>query len=384
MVIENKNTLREFTSLVAVLLVFFSMSPFFIWNNFWLFAIGSGWLLFASLIYFDRVVCRENLILFCFVTMFLLFLTITFREYDSFSFKNPFAIFVLSYILLVSQKSYLWYYNYLRKIFFFISVLSIISWTLFVFNFPFPTIEIKQTFRPQLSDKYYLYYGFCYLNSQVQTFGIFTVIRNIGWFGEPGHFGLYLCMCLMNQRNIFSGKVNKVFVFTIITTLSLSSIFFLIVLALFNSKFHKFIFIILFTFLLLSFLPSEVLDNYLFNKLPTERVLSNRSFLPISLFNTDPYYLIFGYGRDFLNSFNYFSSDVVGYIFKYGVLSIILAIIPILYVVNRLLISGNRIQANALLIFFVFIVSHRSWMIDTLYFWFFVCSFLYTALHKKI
>lgn len=379
---KSKNILREISDFLAVLVILFSMSPFFVWEKPWLFIFVGCCIGLLLVVFFKKNVDKENLKLFLLITSFLVYLSIPFREYDSLSFKSPFSLLVLLFILLISKKDYSWFFNKLRTIFYYITLSSIISWCLFLLDFPFPVIEIPQSYRPQETDKYFLYYGFCYLNSQVQNIGGITVMRNVGWFGEPGHFGIYLCMFLIGQKYIFKGKINRTFIVGILTTMSLASILLLIIITLIKSRAHHFIFFSVILLIIFLLIPQDVLYSLILIKFKSENVLLDRSLLPLNLLDLDLISLFFGYGSDFLSSNGYYSSDMRGFIFKYGLISILLSLIPVLYISWYLYFQVCRNYAYLLAVFFMFIFLHRSWMIDTLYMWFFICNFFYITLPK--
>ncbi|WP_338617697.1 hypothetical protein [Pigmentiphaga sp. CHJ604] len=353
-------------------LIFVSMQPFFVWNSpeiaFSLIA-----LLFSLSILLRGSLRRPQKQIFSLLiiaTFFFLYVAAPFRLADSLSIR-PIAY---SYALIVGVYYFggniTTSWKILKNIFVVISAISLVSMIFLTLGAPFPSITISQNFRPQESDQYILYYGMSYLSSQISNFGGLTIVRNSGWFGEPGHFGIYIVLLLATEERLLASKSNKLLFLTLLSTLSLGSyISFLVLFLIRERRFGSLVFLSL-VCLVFYILARDLIDNFLLSKLLSDQpLLQARADFSLDLQAYTPAQLIFGSGRDYLTSLNEYSSNWDAFAAKYGLLAIAIFLFSVFYILKTSFKFHNALIGLGVATIAIIIMLHRSWMIDTLYLW---------------
>lgn len=313
--------------------------------------------------------------------IFTIYIYLPFREYDylSLGFASLIPFFTL-FFLNDELKSRIKY----RLIWFFcvISIFVIISFVLYTVKIPFPEVEITQTFRQSVYDKYHLYFLNIILDSQVihLPFGV-DIYRSSGIFAEPGHFGIFLCLVLCLIDNPFSSRKGKLITTATILTFSLSSYICLIIIYLFHGK-HKILFSIILTMILFSlvsyYYDSDVLRKYIFDKVAGGdllEIITSRTVFESNLFEFTSFDYIFGNGRNFLNEFQLIISDIRFPLYRFGLIYYVLYfLIIIYYLVNEVNVNGKLSKSfKCILVVWFVIFMHRAFMMEAAY----MFTFLY-------
>lgn len=361
--------------------IFISMQPFIAWGQEWLFLVSAGiFFLLFILGYRTTSWSIAELTSLAFVLMFFLYLAFPLREFDGWGIRQFAYAAVLTVALFWFPKNFHYCLNALRTLFFWIVILSIISIFLYLLNVPFPDYVLNQESRAKSTDLYKWYYGMIYLNTQVYDLGIGRLVRNVGVFGEPGHFGIYLCLLLLMEDKPLEGKVNKVLVLGVISTFSAASYAILLLILVLKERFFKQALFFFILFLALYLFNVEWVFSVVLDKFNTgEDLLASREVLDLSLFFHTFSDLMFGYGRDVLNFYGYTSSNLAAFVLRYGVFGFLIFFSFLIFATAIIYMKGKKIAAVTLFIVVLAIISHRSWMIDTLYLWSFIIIAMSTA-----
>lgn len=357
--------------------VFLSLQPFIVWGRSWLFSIVSisYWIL-CLFIKPRNFINRTTFLTLIFLSFLFLYITTPFRELDSFTIRHTlYLLMIWTGVIWLSQDIIVIWKKF-KLILVFVSILSIISTLLFYLNFPFPDIQINSDFRLKNTDIYRVYYGMIYLNTQVYDMYGTKVLRNVGWFGEPGHYGIYLCIVLALEKKPFEGKSNLILVTAIISTLSAAAYLILLGIYLLRAKTKSTVKSIAFIIALFPILYFsgiyKILDIITSKFTESEDIIESRSNLNLSIINFNSENFLLGYGSDALLYFDVYSSDIRAFLVKYGLISIIFIILSILPSIIYLLKRRNYRDFAIVIFIICAIASHRIWMIDTIIIWIFL------------
>src|SRR5690606_16837118 len=131
-----------------------------------------------------------------------------------------------------------------------------------------------------------------------------------GWFGEPGHYGIYLAMILSMEKYPLQNKLNKILVLGILSTLSMAAYAFLIFIVVVRYFTFSKILVLIFMFFLGSivvYLNYDFINQLFFSKL-NDNVLESRGEFSSDFFIKSFYTDFFGLGKETLSINNVVSS----------------------------------------------------------------------------
>lgn len=274
-----------------------------------------------------------------------------------------------------------------------LAFVSFSAFFVFIFNiigFDPPWTRIEQNFRSFQSNYYKLYFGSIVLNTQVFGGGAITFIRTSGILPEPGHYAVICSALLLAQGMSFEKRRQKLVLLGGFLTFSpffyifISIFAFLKIFILVNEKKIRpslmiaFIFILMMIPSLFSVAPQNLKDRFLYDNLIAMKssggileVLNKRSK------NFEYFYdnlsikqKVVGMGKNLSDSSaieegtSY--SDYRGFIAKHGIIGLALIVFSICYL---LVFKTKRFDQKILIIiFFLLVLTHRSWMVTQIWF----------------
>lgn len=288
-------------------------------------------------------------------------------------------------------------YKKLYIIFVYISIFSLILFVLYNIGINIPHFKLYPEFRSDPLDNYKIYIIGVELleGNKPISGGIFN--RNCGIFAEPGHFAIYLSAILLAEEFDFNKWQNKLLLITGITTFSTYFLLFIFIIILYKiyniekikySKLIKLIFIFIPTIILLSSIIYMSLSteakqaiSFMFIERQVNVDVSNieearatfdfLNYYDSFIRSNDAY---FGVGFEESNESGIrISSNYKGYIFRYGIIGAVIAIISVYF--QAKLYKRKLFYFIALFLIAVFL--HRSWMfgLPSLYTLLLICSF---------
>lgn len=374
-------TIQKAAALNIALYIFISLNPYIRWilpnELFYIFFTFTTILITGLLNSHVRnslnITSYRLQILFIFLIYILYFTSPLFHElrWGHMVYPLPF-LFILFYNNKIIQNGYL----FLKKIFIWISVFSLIVWLLSLLNVPIPYYSYDPDFRIHATDNYRIYgLAVSLYTGDLPTGGIMGFERITGVFAEPGHFGIYLGLILAIEKFNFNSRSNKILLTTGILTLSTAfygilfmGIVFRVIL---ERKIPKNVLYVTLIFILLISIGS-----LLFGDAATELILGDL-IKSSDTVKTDAFDVVDSRVNDrFKEEFNYFvysnnfyfglgySSDMElavtnwrGLIFRFGLVGLIIIISLILVIAkNASLLYGFLLIGISLLI-----LSHRSY-----------------------
>lgn len=367
-------------SLIIAILFFVNFRPVFLFNNTLFLTSILAVLLVVFFVFFGT--CKFQKIksvsfYFFYCSLFLLYFSIYYpiREFDSFS---PFFLlsFIMLAMLLIYPKSFKDSYWHSRKIIILVCYFSNISLILFSIGIPFPDLLVFNSLDNGLT--YKMYYFSFYATNQVYSFLGFSLYRNSAWFAEPGHFALLLSFFLFLE--VLCNKNKKIeclLLVSLLTTLSSAGLIgFFIYLSYktirkIKDGDYRFLYIYLpITAGFLALYNLNYLDQIFdkFVSLNIIDVLNNRAVNPVTIDDIYKGDTLIGQGRNVIEEFGFRASDFRVYIYKYGMISLLL------FIFCNVLVFLESIRYQLVLdaLLFISLVSivflHRTWMIDKPYF----------------
>ncbi|WDG08120.1 hypothetical protein PUN50_15575 [Vibrio campbellii] len=370
---------------------FLLLSPWLIWQTpgkqlfqvFFLFCI----LCLSVLILKNKKKSKSSISILSIYIALVFWTFIPFRDYDGIA---PAVIFIFSAIMLfcLNNSDKVAVYKSFYNIYVCANCFFIFAWLLYLFKVPFPKIMLENTSKDIFGAYYYVYYGVVYINTQVHDVPFFsTIIRNHGFFKEPGHLGLYNCLFLL-VYNKYLSRNNKVIIFlsTFLTFSAPSLIFSLVIFVSYymRSIFHiiKAIIISLVLFFVFSDIVSFIVENFILNKLSKgdgslSGILDARANDLYVLPALDFFHFIFGYGKNVFEVYDVIVSDYRNTIYKFGIVYLMLFIFPVLIVFKK---SDDKFTVLMFISLTLVIFFHRAWMLESaqmfMFVFFMFCSLL--------
>lgn len=199
------------------------MSPFLVWSIEYIIVVLFFIVFLLSLIFHkpNLIVDKKYFLFSIFFVLMIFNMVIPYRDYDEgVSYRHVLLLIIIFYYLFYLRNFTPKIHSYLKKILVFISFSSLVSYVFFILDLPFNSYQIQQDFRYEETNYYYLYYGMLVLNNQIYDIGGLDLLRNVGWFAEPGHFGTYICLFLALEEKIFNKKSNWILLIAALTTFS--------------------------------------------------------------------------------------------------------------------------------------------------------------------
>lgn len=378
-----KIDIYRYASLFFVIIFILSMNPFFIWGGY----DSESKILFLLLflivslngLIIKKGILKLDILFFITYYAYVIYIFVPFRTYDFFTLGFV-LLLIVPILLLVNDKLILNIKSLLVKAFVLLSVGVIVSTIFRIVNIPFPEVIVEQTFRASQYNYYIYYYFNVILNTTIIPLpGGGDIYRASSIFAEPGHFGLYLCfiICLMDKP--FSSKQGYILISAMVFTFSLSSFICLLVIYCLRGdvKFHKLIIPSLVLALLIIGIYSynyELFERAFIDKLnvgSVSEILTERSTFSDAYFNFDSFNLLFGFGRGVLSHYDIVMSDFRMPVIRFGLMYYFFVILIIACAYFLVFNKNGFIPSkfNSIVIFFFLIMLHRSFMVDSFYFW---------------
>lgn len=366
-----------------VLMAFISMNPFIFWNDagllkalfFLLFILG------VICSRFNGVIGHSSVVLVVAFLAIYLLMYFPFREYDYFRVSSiPFLLVGL--VLFVDkrciEKSLIYYVNLM----FVISVLSLLSWCLYLINIPYFEVTVPQDFRRNINDSYSLYWGVVILSTQVfDVYGGISSFRSSGVFAEPGHFSMYLSLALALMERPLSNIKGLFISAAIVTTFSVAGYIALLAVFLYRYRIKALLFGFSGIFLLALFVATatvgaDIIDTFILSKIYADGgILDSRTrYSGGEFWEQQITSVLLGMGNGYVGINEWVLSDFRSYLYKYGVLACLILFFIFFFIwwtTNPRRAHGQScgILVMALL---VLILVHRSWMVDSFLFFYFL------------
>ena len=254
-----------------------------------------------------------------------------------------------------------------------IIILALINITLAFIGVELPYIEYTPDIRNNL---YYIYPGSVRLHGQDFVFYNKEIFRPVGIFAEPSIFGIISALIYHSKIFIDSKWKKNILILGVLISISLGAYAILIVFFIKKFKAKQFVFLFLIGLIALSLnieMFQEALDRFFFNKL-TDNILSDRVSGDFSLFldeyinNISFLQFFLGDGTNVLANNNFIVSDYRGFLLKYGLLGVLINIGFLFSILKNSLFINKK---NVILIFII-IFAHRSWLLNSFYIMFFL------------
>jgi hypothetical protein len=326
----------------------------------------------------DFHVSRKFLVVIFVLLILAMYIFIPFREYDRLSLTLVWFL-VLVVMLLLDYNVLKIAFYYFSIIIFLISVLALLGLFLNAVGIYLP----QYSFERDIGGYYTSQYISVRLSGQDYTiFGI-DLYRINGIFGEPGHFGLLICMILYVYEKSLNTLKGTVLLITCLLTFSLGAYVLLsclfVMRAILNKQYNHIIILLFFILTLVILIPNDLLIRFFLSK--ADDVLDSRTSDHFVLFYNiflNSNHVLIGYGRDVLEIVNLRNSDYRGFVIRYGYIGVALFTMLFIAIFKK---KDRNIQIlGAIYVFVVFL--HRSWFVDYFIFIFFLIVLSNSYMHK--
>ncbi len=378
----NVSAIDKVLPLFATIWFFVSIDSIFVWNPFTSIihifaALGVIWgSMHSKSVTYVRKYRFLSILMLCYLIWLLICLTSNF----GFFVKRICVFLPLLFILFWPKELLTASYILIRKVVFFFaigaSIVSILSLAGLISKIPHFVVPPQEALHERLGYVYYVYGLFVTIQDPAQM----LIYRACGMMKEPGHFAVILGFIYLIDR--YQGrKINFWLVLCGILTFSSNFILIALFTELHNifkmrnvKKVLKWILLaILVIYIIYLFLPSDIQDQiyYLIYGRNLEKVMDilassssinealdeRASDLPLAIYNKMSFTeMIVGIG-----GFDtaYCLSDYRGMIMATGIIGLALSIFMYLILIR----NAHRALAFSLLMSFVLILMHRSWML---------------------
>lgn len=299
--------------------------------------------------------------------IFFIILFIPFRPFDKFVAVSIWGATFLMFLLLDDK--------YIREVarafsnfIFYVGLFVILVWLLLFLGFTLPFWEYNTGLIGVSKSTFLVYPGTAVLKGQ--DFDLFgrSVYRMSGVFSEPGHYGIvcFFAYLMSSQLSRFKSAIiviSSLLSFSMGTFILWGGYILIADRFAFKRKVGLVIIIFFLVFIGYMYLPHEVLDRFIFDKIGSDATLDNRTdgnFVAFFQKEHDIMQHLLGYGRLVFDEFSLSNSDYRGFYLRYG----ILGFVAYLFWVLALNLNGRK--KNILLLFFLALVilAHRAWLID--------------------
>jgi len=271
-------------------------------------------------------------------------------------------------------------YIYIKIIFIWISIFSILIWMLNQINFPIPYYTYQPDFRYFTSD-YYRIYGpaISLYRGDLPVGGIYGIERITGIFAEPGHFGIYLGFILAIEKFNFSIRDNQILLLVGILTFStafygmllLGFIYRVINERKISNSAVKTILLIGLTLGLGFALGGDGFKQLIYGRVINSQ--DNDSFSLVEVVESRASnrlvedFVDFSKSKDFIIGMGYTDHTEIektnwrGLIYRFGIVGFVIIILMFLIIINKV----PKTYGLLLLSFGVLVLSHRSYFLYT-------------------
>lgn len=375
-----------FTIVTVVLLLLTAIPFFLLGNTVTVFFAATSVYLGCFFYYVNRYpikLTKYKFRIFIVTVILFIYLSLPFRQYDSFVFVNVWMLIFLTF-LYIRDEDLLKIIRCLFDVMFLICLGALGILLLKIIGIDVPKYEYHTGASDWKKSIYYIYPGTAELI--YQNYDIFgrSLFRVSGIFSEPGHFGVVCASVLYMNPALFSKKKRMVILITGLLSLSMGFYALLITYYLLSTRLSvkQYLYLaitIILVVVAVSFLPEEFIFRFFGNKIGSDAdILDARTSLVFSEFYDDLVYTstwIFGAGSDVLTIFNVTSSDYRAFIVKFGVIGLILFAIWF-FCLKR---TNDKFKPFLYaLCFFVIVFVHRSWLVGYLIFFFMNYAIIYS------
>jgi hypothetical protein len=277
-------------------------------------------------------------------------------------------------IILLNDKIHFLTFKYFKDLIVFFSFFSIIIFLITLLGIELPYFRIEGFSLPMVGkDAYYKVYLFVVssTNTIFNVMGI-TIARVCGPFLEPGHFAIYIGIVQVIEKILF-GKINKILTIAGVLTFSPAYYIILVMIFLFDifiKKRIKLLFTLSFSLLIsmLTLSQNEIVKQAIYyitigrnishiKDASLDTRTSNIALNEYSRFSkTAKVYT--GMGLEWANKNLKVLSDFRGFIYRHGIIGMILSVLAILIILSR----SNFNLFILLFSIAILIHAHRSWM----------------------
>lgn len=295
-------------------------------------------------------------------------------------FKSGYFIYYLLFIaiLFYPRSVYLSAYKLLKKIIVFVLICSLVVWVIHLFGLELPHYTYILPAKAERNMDLMRIYGPCLSMFRGAVFIGGKMERLCGVFAEPGHCGIYLGLILAIEKFKISGRQNIIILISGILTFS-TAFYGILLMGIVCRQFNSFKYGMDFQ---LMFVAALIMVVFLLNKSlyesATDRVFERISdsgqedgFFVLSVVDSRTYsftlydYERFSkttdiiYGRGDVDVKEMISTNWRGYIYRYGIVGLIIAAILLLTIT-----SGPDLIYRLLLISIALLIfSHRSYLL---------------------
>lgn len=353
--------------------VFFFLKPFFLWGDSLVFTVIPVFLYFSFFLFCKKERPKyRDIVFFIVLLMISLLVVIPFREYDGFHLYFVLVFAVVMSLFWVPAIALARASSIFINLIFMVSVVNLISFSLHLVGAPVGGLIIDNDAR---SDTYYLSYGSLVLNSQFTSVMGVSVYRSVGWFMEPGHFGIYLALALAMMDKPFSKLKSWPLLISLLVTFSAASYVALIMIIVFKYKGAVYrvllpagVALVVLGYMLSGGVKEVIDERFLYKLSQEEGTLEARARFDGSELNLSTKTLV-GFGSTYLSEKGWILSDYRGVVYKYGytLLGLIVLFLGYGFFVH---FKAGLSDVYVMFIILALVLLHRSWMSYEGCYWF--------------